>query len=387
MIRWKKVYRDLWNNRSRTILVILSIAVGVFAIGLISATRQALVESLNAQFVAIQPADIILKTEPGLSRDFVSGIRNMRGVREAEGRRSLALRISMDGKGETWRDLTVYSMDDYNDQRLFLVHQQDGIWPPEKGQVLLERASMDYIGVQPGDQILVKTPGGREFNLQVTGRVHDLYRIPPIIEGWIFGYVSKDTLRWMGESDQFNELYLSAQEATDILTIADKAAKRIEGQGLPVYQKTIPNSGEHPLGFIIQTMLILLGLVAVMGMLLSALFVINIISALIAQQERQIGIMKAVGAQSSQIIFLYYGMVLIIGGLACAIAIPGSNLAADTLTAFVAKLINFNPPVVNLTWPTFLIQAGCGLLIPLCAATPTILSGTRISPASVWNDY
>ena len=35
MTRWIKVYRDLWINRSRTVLIILSIAVGVFAIGLI----------------------------------------------------------------------------------------------------------------------------------------------------------------------------------------------------------------------------------------------------------------------------------------------------------------------------------------------------------------
>ena len=55
------------------------------------------------------------------------------------------LRISLDGKGETWRDLTIYALQDYNDQRLFLVGPQDGTWPPEKGQVLLERASMPYL--------------------------------------------------------------------------------------------------------------------------------------------------------------------------------------------------------------------------------------------------
>ena len=46
---------------------------------------------------------------------------------------------------------------------------RDGTWPPEKGQVLLERASMAYLGVKPGDKILVKTPDGRKFRLTVTG--------------------------------------------------------------------------------------------------------------------------------------------------------------------------------------------------------------------------
>ena len=37
--RWRKVLRDLWSNKTRTILVVLSIAVGVFAVGMIAGSR------------------------------------------------------------------------------------------------------------------------------------------------------------------------------------------------------------------------------------------------------------------------------------------------------------------------------------------------------------
>ncbi len=387
MTRWIKVYRDLWINRSRTVLIILSIAVGVFAIGLIGMSQIALLESLSAQYAAMQSADAILQTEPMLDEDFVEGIRNMRGVDEAEGRRYLLLRISLDGKGEIWRDLTLYALHDYNDQRLFLVREQDGIFPPEKGQVLMERASMTYIGAKPGDQILVKTPNGRQFHLTVTGRVHDLYRIPPIIEGWIYGYVDMSTLRWMGESEGFNELYVNAQDPTQIRTVMNKVADRIEGIGLPVYRKTLPTPGEHPLNFIISTMMILLGLVAVLSMMLSVLLVINVISALIAQQEKQIAIMKAIGARSWQIVGLYFSMVIILGLIACLIAIPLSILGADALATFAAEQINFDPPEIRFTWQALLFQVGVGILVPILAAAPTILGGTRIAPARVLSEY
>jgi putative ABC transport system permease protein len=387
MIRWTKVYRDLWNNRSRTILVILSIAVGVFAIGMIAATQQALTASLNAQYAALRPADAILQTEPMLDDDFVTGIRHMRGVDEAEGRRALPLRISLDGEGATWRDITLYALADYDEQRLFLVRPQDGIWPPEKGQVLMERASMPYIGAKPGDQILVKTPDGRKFHLTITGRAHDLYRIPPVIEGWIYGYVSMDTLRWMGEAEDYNELYIRASDPAQIRAVTDKVVDRVEGEGLPVYQKTLPKPGEHPLNFIIDTVLILLGLVAVLSMFLSGLLVVNVISALVAQQERQIGIMKAIGARSWQIIGLYFGMVLALGLVACLIAIPLSVLGANALAAFVAELVNFDPPTVQFTSQALLLQFGVGLLVPLFAAAPAILNGTKVSPAKVLSEY
>ena len=34
--RWRKVLRDLWINKTRTLLVVLSIAVGVFDVGMIA---------------------------------------------------------------------------------------------------------------------------------------------------------------------------------------------------------------------------------------------------------------------------------------------------------------------------------------------------------------
>ncbi len=387
MTRWIKVLRDLWNNRSRTTLVILSIAVGVFAVGMIAAAQQALTESLDSQYAAIQPADAILLTEPSLDEDFVESIRHIRGIDQAEGRRSLALRLSLDGSGDTWRDLTLYALNDYDDQRLLYIRPQEGVWPPEKGQVLLERATLNQLGLKAGDELLVKTPDGRLFRLTVTGRAHDLYRIPPVIEGWLYGYVSMDTLRWMGVAEGYNELYLKSSDSSQVSTLADKVANRIEGQGLPVYQKTLPNKGEHPLNYIITTVLLLLGLIAVMAMGLSALLVINIISALIAQQERQIGIMKAVGARSGQIIGMYFCMVIFLGAVACLIAVPFSFLGAGALCSFIAEMINFDPPIVHFTLQGLLLQLGVGLIIPIIAAAPAILTGTQVSPAQVLSEY
>lgn len=387
MTRWIKVYRDLWINRSRTVLIILSIAVGVFAIGLIGMSQLALLESLDAQYAAMRPADAILLTEPRLDEEFVEGIRNMQGVEEAEGRRYLFLRISLDGKGETWRDLTLYALHDYEDQRLLLVRQQDGIFPPEKGQVLLERASMTYIGAEPGDQILVKTSDGRQFHLAVTGRVHDLYRIPPVIEGWIYGYVDKSTFRWMGEAEGYNELYVRYEDPAQIRAMTEKVADRIEGMELPIYRKTLPPSGEHPLNYIIITLMIILGLVAVLSMLLSALLVVNVISALITQQEKQIAIMKAIGARSWQIVGLYFSMVFILGIIACFIAIPLSMSGAGELAAFAAEQVNFDAPRIQFTWRALLFQLGVGLLVPILAAAPTILNGTKVAPARVLSEY
>lgn len=387
MTRWIKVVRDLWSNRSRTALVVVSIAVGVFALGMIVTTQQALTASLAAQYAALGPADIILKTAPQLDDDFVTALRHLRGVAAAEGRRALPLRLSLDGQGETWRDLTLYALPDYDDQRLLRVRGQSGPWPPARGEVLLERATVAYLGLETGDEILIKTPQGKKYALRVAGIAHDLYRVPPLIEGWVYGYVSLDTVRWLGQPAGYNELYLTANAAADIRALADEAGDRIEGLGLPVYQKTLPAQGVHPLSFIIDTMLLLLGLIAALAMLLSGLLVVNVIAAVIAQQEKQIGVMKAIGARAGQILSLYFGMVLVLGLAACLLAIPFSQLGAQALAQFTAELINFDPPRVEYTPSALLLQFAVGLLVPLAAATPSIWNGARVAPARVLSEY
>ena len=45
--RWRKVLRDIWGNKSRTTLVVLAIAVGVFAFGGMFMTRDVLIANMN----------------------------------------------------------------------------------------------------------------------------------------------------------------------------------------------------------------------------------------------------------------------------------------------------------------------------------------------------
>jgi len=62
--RWRKVLRDLWGNKARTVLVVLSIAVGVFAVGMTTSSRVILSREMTASYLATTPSSAILYTEP-----------------------------------------------------------------------------------------------------------------------------------------------------------------------------------------------------------------------------------------------------------------------------------------------------------------------------------
>ena len=62
--RWSKVFSDLWGDKTRTALVVASIAVGVFAIGTIITTFVFLSQDFNESFAASRPANIEIWIDP-----------------------------------------------------------------------------------------------------------------------------------------------------------------------------------------------------------------------------------------------------------------------------------------------------------------------------------
>ena len=62
--RWRKVVNDLLANPARTILVMLAIAVGIFAFGGTLITRSVVIENMNESYAATSPATIKIWGSP-----------------------------------------------------------------------------------------------------------------------------------------------------------------------------------------------------------------------------------------------------------------------------------------------------------------------------------
>ena len=100
----------------------------------------------------------------------------------------------------------------------------------------------------------------------------------------------------------------------------------------------MPDVGQLPLQDLFDSLGLLLTPLGVLALFLSGFLVINTISALMAQQVRQIGVMKAIGARRGQVVVLYLGAVLIYSLLALAIAIPMTALISGGITRLPGRL-------------------------------------------------
>ena len=69
--RWRKILRDIWRNKRRTVLVVLSIAVGVFAVGTVAIMREIVTGDMVASYEAANPPSAILYTDGSFDDDLV----------------------------------------------------------------------------------------------------------------------------------------------------------------------------------------------------------------------------------------------------------------------------------------------------------------------------
>jgi len=387
--RWRKVVRDLATRPSRTLLVVLSIAVGVFGLGAIAGARAVLARELAAGFASIRPASVTITTDRPFGNDLIEAVRRMPEVGEVEGRRSLLIQVEV-AMGE-WRDLQLNVIPDFDAMRLDIVRPAEGDWPPPEHELLLERTSLAFLGVDIGDSLTLRLPDGRRRTMRVAGSSHDLYALIYVLDGTGWGHITFETLRWLGQDQDLNELRArpttGADDRAHVNAFAAALRERLERSGLSVYFMQVPDPGEHPLDATIQTILLVLGAVSVLSLALSGLLVTNTIAALLGQEIRQIGIMKAIGARSGQIVRLYAGLVLAYGLLSAVVALPLGLLGTRFLVDLVAGYLNFD--IAN-PWPPpaiLILQAVVALAVPLVAALPPILAGTRVSVRRALSEY
>lgn len=379
--RIQKVVRDLSHNKMRTALVVLSIALGVFAVASMSISQVVLARTISTSYMAVNPPSARLETDL-FQEDVLRAVRNMPIVGEADARYRLTARVLV-GPNE-WRTLTLYAIDDYNDIRINKISPISGAWPPSRQGVLLERATLEYLGAQVGAPILVQTPSDKQRQMLVGGLVEDTAQVAPFLMGQGYGYITMDTLEWLGEPRGFNEIYLigaanpyNREAALEVAaTVRDQ---RIEGNGLTVYSAVVAQPGQHPLNDLLQTLVVMLSLFGWLSLLLSGFLVVNTVGALLTQQTRQIGIMKALGARREQVLVIYLLLVLIFGAVGTLIALPLSALGAYGFCTLLLTLFNFHLQEFTVPLHLILFMSVVGVGTPLLTAFYPVLAGTRIT--------
>ena len=109
--RWSKVFSDLWDDKTRSSLVTASIAVGVFAVGMIITAFAILREDINSNYAAANPVNVEVWTSP-FYEDLIRVIEKVPGVEDVEGRQSIPVRARRGD--ENWQTIALVGIKDFS---------------------------------------------------------------------------------------------------------------------------------------------------------------------------------------------------------------------------------------------------------------------------------
>ena len=306
----------------------------------------------------------------------------MRGVADAEPRRSVVARLQTGP--DSYRETSLTAITDFSDQRLDYVTPETGPWPPRRGEIALERSSLR---LEPwlvaGTPVTILTPDGETRRLVIGARDYEAGAAPAFYYGQVQGHITFDTLEDLGFGRQYDELRVRLADTSldkpAVQNVAATIRTRLEDAGVTVYFTWVPTPGKHPANDLLQGLFLILGVIGALALLVSAFLVVNTISAILAQQTRQIGVMKAIGARNRQVAGLYLGLVLCYGALSLLVALPLGAVGAYLFTSFTAGLANFDVQGIFAPPSVLLAEIAVGLFVPLLAALVPVIRGVRIT--------
>ena len=382
---WRKVWRDLAYNKARTLLAVLSIAVGVFALGVIYGAYDVISDCLEERYWTTIPVHITFWAWPS-DPATADAVRRVPGVTEVEKQVDWYQSWKLEGEAN-WRDGTLIAREDYEAQRMGLTDLLDGNWPVRR-TLAVERQSWRYFGIPLGTSIVVDVDG-RERTLPVTGIVHDYERNPPQSGGDAAFYATPETVAWLTGGD-YNRLdvRMQAHSTEGAIEISERIRDRLERIGSSVGGNWIREPGEHWFQASVDTMLVILAVLGALSLGMSAFLITNTMNAIIVQQVWQIGVMKVLSATSGRVVRIYLAITLIYGGLALLLAIPLGAVGAHLLARWIldnhANIISgpFQVKPIALG-----IQLAVGLVVPPLAGLVPVLGGARITPHQAISTY
>lgn len=228
---WHKIWFDIWHNKTRTFLAVLSIAAGVFAVGTIFGMSDMLLTNMDASHHAVLPTHVYVYLERPIDRDTILSLHEIPGVEDVEPFNSVNILYKLHPEDE-WRQGVIQMRDNYRAQKYALLQLQKGQWPTGKNDLGLERMAAQFLQIGINDSVIIKI-GDKERTFPVTSLIRHPFVPPPQFMDLAFFFMSGEGMQRFGiQEGQFSSLYVrvtpySADHAKEVATaIKNKLAKQ-----------------------------------------------------------------------------------------------------------------------------------------------------------------
>jgi putative ABC transport system permease protein len=383
-----EIFRIVWNyirkRRTRSLLTIIGILIGISAVVTLIALGQGLTNAVDYQFsklgsnrITISPAGStgmpMSKTTAQLTEKDVDTVKKVSGVQFAMGLYVSSKPVSF---GNEVKQIPIGGMD--VDVETLKYAGQTGLYEIEKGRnfkpgdrykvVIGSKVATDAFSrtVKVGDMLTINNTQFQVIGIQKsggTGIMDIIIRMP------------KDALRELdGKTDEVSMINAIVKEGADIVKTSDRIEEalrneRNEKKGEESFTvQTTRNMINSFLNIIAVIQGLLVGIAGI-SLLVGAIGIMNTMYTSVLERTSDIGVMKSIGAKNHDILLIFIieaGLLGLIGGAIGVLlgaltstlisAVASYYLKADILMISIGPALIFGPLLFS-----FVIGALSGL--------------------------
>jgi putative ABC transport system permease protein len=381
-----KIYRDLWKNRGRTIQVVLIIAIGAAAIGMILGTRDLVINGMQGAWRSMHPAMINLFVGPeAIDENDLLVLKSIEGVVEIEGMSTKTIEWRLNPNDE-WQPGGLTFRPDYKDQLLNKLELVEGDWPGEK-TVSIGQGDDGFFKMPKNGMVYLRVDD-KEYTIHTGGVVYNQMQQPAYFGGTAQFYASQDEYeRIVGDRD-FNQVMVTGVQYDKVKTaeLADRLQERLEKMD-SYAGRWVLDPNKHFFQDQLDGIFLLLGVMGMLALALGLLLVYTTINAIISQQMDQIGIMKAIGARTGQVLRLYLTSIFFYSILSLLIAVPPGVVGAWAISSWMVGSFGATVGGFEYSPTAVLAMVLIVFLAPLLASLIPIFSGARITVREAISTY
>jgi len=384
---WYKIWFDLWHYKTRTVLAVLSIALGVFAVGFIFGMSELLLTNMDQSHQAVLPPHMNIILGTLADYDTLTHLRQVPGVEDVEPYNQVSILYKLRPQDD-WRPGVIHMRANFDHQTYELVQLRQGNWP-QKDEVGIERMAGQFLEVEQGDQIIFKIDD-KERSLPITGLIRHPFVPPPQFMDLAFFFMDSEGLERLEiPVDQYNSLFVRVTPYSEDYTkeVATAIKNQLAKQNIRVAGFVYQDPNKHWGRTAIDAIMQVLRLLALVCVVMSPVLVYNTIAFLIVQQTNQIGVLKAIGGRTLTIIGVYLSGAFIYGLLALLIALPLSTYLAVTVTDIFLNLYNIDYDIFQVSRDALTYQVILALVVPLLAGLIPVMRGANITVRQAISSY
>ena len=387
--RWTKVLRDIQTTRGRLLMIVIALAASIAAVTTMLSTYTVLMREVPRNYVGTNPASAQLDLAGEVNDELLKQVRQRPNIAAAEAAATLIARVEV-GANE-WLPVMFFVVPNFDTLRINTLHPESGAWPPPTGALLVERSALPLTRSSVGRPVNVEFQHAGRHSMVIAGTVHDPGLAPAWQEQAVYGYVTPQTLALLGETVPMDLLKIVIDQGDGDVKVIERTTRELASwltaSGHPIREVRIPPPKLHPHQAQMNAVLTMLLMFSLLALLLGAVLTATVIGGLLAQQVRQIAIMKAIGARSHQVAGVYLGLVGALSIAAVAIGLPLGLVAGRAFIALIAGLLNLRIESLASPWWMYAATLVIGLAAPLLSALVPIVGAARRTVKDAIDDH